>query len=163
MRAATSLLALVCGVVLADTCADSLSSHSYWRIDELVLKVYDWDNGGSTGTFGFKSYYSATNKTAECLAENVDLAKLGNTWSKCNEPGTEFQFNFKDISLALRETWICSGATFSANATGDMMLHGCLENDTEMGAESDCNVMEFEMAANVTSESAKAPPGHDHH
>lgn len=56
-----------------------------------------------------------------------------------------------------------SRTSLSANATGDMMLHGCLDNDTEKGIESDCNVMEFEMAANVTSGSPTTPPGHDHH
>jgi len=42
------------------------------------------------------------------------------------------------------------------------MLHGCLDNDTEKGIESDCNVMEFEMAANVTSGAVAAPPEHHH-
>ena len=40
---------------------------------------------------------------------------------------------------------------FSATATGRMMLHGCLENDTAKGVESDCNLMELEMAGDVTS------------
>lgn len=31
------------------------------------------------------------------------------------------------------------------------MLHGCLDTDTENGVESDCNLMELEMATNVTS------------
>lgn len=39
------------------------------------------------------------------------------------------------------------------------MLHGCLDNDTEKGIESDFNVMEFEMAANVTGGSPTVPPG----
>lgn len=42
------------------------------------------------------------------------------------------------------------------------MLHGCLDNDTEKGIESDCNVMEFSMAANVTGGSPAVPPGHHH-
>src|ERR1044071_3055095 len=100
MRAATSLLALLCGVTLADNCAES--SRSYWTIDHLVLKVYNWDNGGTMGTFGFRSYYSATNKTAECLAQDVDLAKLGDAWSKCSTPGTEFRFDFTEISLTVK-------------------------------------------------------------
>jgi len=52
--------------------------------------------------------------------------------------------------------------SYSANATGAMMLHGCLDNDTEKGLESDCNVMEFSMAANVTGGSPAVPPGHHH-
>jgi len=107
MRAATSLVALLCEVALADICAEISGSHSYWRIDDLVLKVYNWDNGGTTGTFGFKSYYSGTNKTVECLAKDVDLAKLEDTWSPCNSPGSEFQFHFADLSLSLKETWPC--------------------------------------------------------
>ncbi|KAK4185479.1 hypothetical protein QBC35DRAFT_516873 [Podospora australis] len=163
MRATTTaLLSLLCGVVptLADNCA-SQSSQAYWIIDDLVLKVYDWDNGGTTGTFGFKSYYSATNKTVECLAEDVDLAKLGEVWSTCNTPGTEFRFDFTEISLTVKETWTCldaPGVLFNANSTGLIMLHGCLDNETEGGIESDCNLMEFEMAANVTSQSR----GHHH-
>ncbi|KAK3348949.1 hypothetical protein B0T25DRAFT_458099 [Lasiosphaeria hispida] len=164
MRAATSLVALLCGASLAlggnfvqhmaDNCTEISRSPSYWKIDYLVLKVYNWDNGGSTGTFGFRSYYSATNRTVECMAQDVDLAKLGNgSWSKCNTTGTEFRFNLTDISLTMKETWTCSGSPgmiFNANATGLIMLHGCLDNDTEKGVESDCNLMELEMAANVT-------------
>jgi len=128
MKAATSLVALLCGVGLAypstvyspgggfvqyvvDNCTESSQSPSYWRIDDLVLKVYDWDNGGSMGTFGFKSYYSATNTTVECIVQDVDLAKLGDgQWSKCNTTGTEFQFDLTDISLTMKETWTCSGS-----------------------------------------------------
>lgn len=40
---------------------------------------------------------------------------------------------------------------FNANATGLIMMHGCLDNDTEKGVESDCNLMELEMTANATS------------
>ncbi|GAB1312036.1 hypothetical protein MFIFM68171_02246 [Madurella fahalii] len=109
MRAATSFVALLYGVALADSCAESFGSHSYWRIDDLVLKVYNWDNGGTTGTFGFKSYYSGTNMTVECLAKDVDLAKLGDAWSKCNSPGTEFRLDFNELILSLKETWTCSG------------------------------------------------------
>jgi len=39
---------------------------------------------------------------------------------------------------------------FNANATGSIMLHGCLDSETAKGIESDCNLMELEMAANVT-------------
>ncbi|KAK0751414.1 hypothetical protein B0T18DRAFT_435777 [Schizothecium vesticola] len=162
MRAATSLVALLCEAALADNCPESSGSRSYWRIDDLVLKVYNWDNGGTTGTFGFKSYYSGTNKTVECLAKDVDLAKLGDVWSPCSSPESEFQFHFADLSLSLKETWPCSGASLGANATGNMMMHGCLDTNTEKGVESDCNVMEFEMAANITSESPAAQTGHHH-
>jgi len=31
------------------------------------------------------------------------------------------------------------------------MLHGCLNNDTEKGVESDCNLMELEMATTIIS------------
>jgi len=31
------------------------------------------------------------------------------------------------------------------------MVHGCLDTDTEKGVESDCNLMELEMAANAIS------------
>jgi hypothetical protein len=31
------------------------------------------------------------------------------------------------------------------------MLHGCLDNDTLKGVESDCDLMVMEMAANATS------------
>jgi hypothetical protein len=31
------------------------------------------------------------------------------------------------------------------------MVHGCIDNDTEKGVESDCYVMEFELGANATS------------
>lgn len=54
------------------------------------------------------SYSSATNRTAECLAQEVDLEKL--QWSQCSDPGFEFQFDFDDMSLNLRETWTCSGS-----------------------------------------------------
>lgn len=111
MRAATFVVALLCGAGLADNCADSSGAHSYWKIDELVLRVYNWDNGGTTGTFGFQSYYSATNKRVECIVKDVDLAKLGGAWSKCSADGTEFQFNFKDLSLSLKETWSCPGSS----------------------------------------------------
>lgn len=164
MRAASSLVALLCGVGLAldsnvvqyvaDDCIESSRSPSYWKIEDLVLKVYNWDNGGSMGTFGFRSFYSATNRTVECMVQDVDLAKLGDgPWSKCNTSGTEFRFDFTDISLSVKETWTCSGSpgiVFNANATERIMLHGCLDNDTEKGVESDCNLMELEMAANVT-------------
>jgi len=132
MRASTSLVALFGGLGVslaspgivglerapdgdtvqpaADTCTKSAQSSSYWSIDKLVLKVLDWDNGGSIGTFGFRSYYSATNATVECLAQNVDLAKLGDgPWSKCSTAGTEFRFDMADMSLSLRGTWTCSG------------------------------------------------------
>ncbi|KAK4652908.1 hypothetical protein QC762_0078080 [Podospora pseudocomata] len=151
------LVALICGITLAvEDCTTTSQSTSYWSINDLVLKVYDWANGGSMGTFGFTSYSSATNKTVECLAQDVDLARLaGNEpWSKCSDPGVEFRFDFEDMSLSLRETWTCSGSpgtTFNANATGLMMLHGCLDSDTEKGVESDCHVMEFDMAGEVTS------------
>ncbi len=131
MRAATSLVGLLCGVSLAysgtvnlerapdgdfvqyaaDNCAESFQSPSYWRIDDLVLKVYNWDNGGSMGTFGFRSYYSATNTTVECMAQDVDLAKLEDgPWSKCNTTGSEFRFDLTDISLTMKEIWTCSGS-----------------------------------------------------
>lgn len=120
MRAATSLVALLCGASLAyrldlsqnaaDDCTERSRSRTYWRIDDLVLKVYNWDNGGSMGTFGFKSYYSARNTTVECIARDVDLAKLTNVpWSKCDTPGTEFRFDLTDMGLTVRETWSCSG------------------------------------------------------
>ena len=131
MRAATFLAALLCGGSLAypstvslkraldgdlvqyaaDNCTESSQSPSYWRIDDLVLKVYNWDNGGSMGTFGFRSYFSATNTTVECMAQGVDLAKLGDgPWSKCNTTGTEFRFDFTDVSLTMKETWTCLGS-----------------------------------------------------
>jgi len=109
MLAATSFVALLCGAALADNCTESAASHSYWTIDELVLRVYNWDNQGTTGTFGFKSHYSGTNLTVECLAKDVDLAKLGDRWSTCNSPGTEFRLDFHDLTLSLKETWTCSG------------------------------------------------------
>ena len=113
MRAAIGLVvaSLLCGVGLADSCADGATGHSYWKIEDLVLKVYNWDNGGTTGTFGFKSYYSATNKTVDCVAKDVDLAKLGSAWSSCSTAGTEFKFDFTDLSLSLKETWTCSGSS----------------------------------------------------
>ena len=131
MGSATFLVALLCGVSLAyqgtvgieralgghlvkngaDNCTESSQSPSYWRIEDFVLKVYDWDNGGSTGTFGFKSYYSATNTTVECMVQDVDLSKLEDgPWSKCKSAGTEFRFDFTDISLTVKETWTCSGS-----------------------------------------------------
>ncbi|KAK4447965.1 hypothetical protein QBC34DRAFT_495785 [Podospora aff. communis PSN243] len=166
MRAAVSFISLLCGVALAlggadsyaaDECAASSGEHSFWRIDNLVLKVYDWDNGGTTGTFGFKSYYSATNKTVDCIAQDVDLAKLADgPWLTCNTPGSEFRFDFTEISLTMRETWTCPESP-GASATGLIMLHGCLDNNTEKGIESDCHLMELEMAADVT------PSGGHHH
>lgn len=131
MRAATFVVALLCGVSLAypgtvslerardgdfvryaaDDCTERSLSSSYWEIDDLVLKVYDWDNGGSMGTFGFRSYYSATNTTVECMVQDVDLAKLEDgPWSQCNTTGTEFRFDLTDISLTVKETWTCSGS-----------------------------------------------------
>lgn len=134
MGPTTSLVALVllCGVTLAsgyqgrvgeralgghlvqnaaDNCTESSQSPSYWRIDNFVLKVYNWENGGSTGTFGFTSYYSATNTTAQCMVQDVDLAKLADgPWSKCESAGTEFRFDLTDISLTMKETWTCSGS-----------------------------------------------------
>ncbi|KAK0706323.1 hypothetical protein B0T26DRAFT_654680 [Lasiosphaeria miniovina] len=168
MRAATSLLvALLCRVSLAldggnsgqyvaANCTESSQSPAYWRIDDFVLKVINWDSGGSVGSFGFKSYFSATNTTVECAVQNVDLAKLGDAglWSKCNNTtGTEFQFSFADISLTMKETWTCSGSPgiiFNANATGSIMMHGCLNSSIDKGVESDCILMELEMAANDT-------------
>lgn len=92
----------------ADDCSET-SQH--WVIDDLVLKVYDWDNGGSTGTFGFRSHYSATNKTVECMVQDVDLAKLADgPWLKCDNAGTEFRFDFNEISLTVKETWTCPGS-----------------------------------------------------
>ncbi len=44
---------------------------------------------------------------------------------------------------------------FSASSTGLIMLHGCQDSDTAKGVESDCYLMEFEMAANVTSSAVK--------
>jgi hypothetical protein len=131
MRAAPFLAALLCGGTLAypstdsleraldgdfvqyaaGNCTESSRSPSYWRIDDLVLRVYNWDNGGSTGTFGFRSYFSATNTTVECTAQDVDLARLGDgPWSKCNTAGTEFRFDLTDISLTMKETWTCFGS-----------------------------------------------------
>ncbi|KAM7202738.1 hypothetical protein V8F33_002664 [Rhypophila sp. PSN 637] len=140
---------------VADDCSERSKSSTYWTIDDLVLKVYDWDNGGSMGTFGFRSYYSATDTTVECMVQDVDLAKLADgPWLKCNNSGTEFRFDFTDISLAIKETWTCAGdpgQVFSASSTGMIMLHGCLDSETEKGVESDCHLMEFEMGANVTS------------
>ncbi|KAK4194621.1 hypothetical protein QBC40DRAFT_259815 [Triangularia verruculosa] len=147
-----ALLSGVTSTLAAEDCTTTSQSPSYWSINDLVLKVYDWDNGGLTGTFGFTSYSSATNRTAECLAQDVDLATL--RWFKCSDPGVEFRFDFDEMSLSLRETWTCSGSpglTFNANASGLMMLHGCLDSDTEKGVESDCHVMEFDMAGDVTS------------
>ena len=31
------------------------------------------------------------------------------------------------------------------------MMHGCLDNDSDKGVESDCNLMELEISANATS------------
>lgn len=109
MRAAASLVPLFCGLAFADGCVESAGSYAYWRIDDLVLKVYDWDHGGTTGTFGFTSYYSGTDLTVECLAEDVDLTKLADAWYECGNPGTEFKLNFEELSLSLKETWTCSG------------------------------------------------------
>lgn len=90
---------------VADGCA---AGAQYWMIDNFTLLVYDWDNGGTMGTFGFRSFYSATNKTVDCMVENVDLAKLATSWSKCSgNPGTEFQFVLEDMGLTIKETWTC--------------------------------------------------------
>jgi hypothetical protein len=131
MRTIISLAALLCSASVAypgavstgralsggslpnavDNCVETSKSPSHWRIEDFVLKVYNWDNGGSMGTFGFKSYYSATNTTVECMAKDVDLAKLKDgPWLKCNTPGTEFHFDLSDISLTMKETWTCSGS-----------------------------------------------------
>lgn len=131
MGSATFLVALFCGVSLAyqgkvgieralggylvqnttGNCTESSQSPSYWRIENFVLKVYNWESGGSTGTFGFTSYYSATNTTVKCRVQDVDLAKLADgPWSECESPGTEFRFNLTDISLTMKETWTCSGS-----------------------------------------------------
>jgi len=102
----------------AETCS---SPTSYWKIDNFILKVYDWDKGGSTGTFGFRSYYSATNKTVECVVRDVNLATLSGdgssggggalSWTKCNgnSGGTEFRFDLDGVSLTVRESWVCEG------------------------------------------------------
>jgi len=133
MGSATFLVALLCGVSLAypggtvgieradlgghlvpnatDNCTESSQFPSYWRIENFVLKVYNWESGGSTGTFGFKSYFSATNATVECQVQDVDLAKLADgPWSGCKSTGSEFRFNLEDISLTMKETWTCSGS-----------------------------------------------------
>ncbi|KAK3312382.1 hypothetical protein B0H66DRAFT_485625 [Apodospora peruviana] len=137
---------------VADDCTESSASRSYWKIEDFVLKVLNWDSGGSMGTFGFKSYYSATNRTVECMVQDVDLAKLGDgqAWTKCDTAGTEFRFDLNDVSLTMKETWTCSGMMYNANATGMIMLHGCLDNNTDKGVESDCNLMELEMAGDVS-------------
>lgn len=94
-----------------DDCSARSQSPTHWVIDDLVLRVYDWDNGGTTGTFGFRSYYSATNTTVQCMVQDVDLAKLAEgPWLKCDEAGTEFKFDFTEISLAVKETWTCPGS-----------------------------------------------------
>lgn len=133
MGSATFLVALLCGVSLGlayqgtvgieralggqlvqnaiDNCTESSQYLSYWRIENFVLKVYNWESGGSTGTFGFTSYFSATNRTVECMAQDVDLAKLANgPWSECKSAGTEFRFDLNDISLTMKETWTCLGS-----------------------------------------------------
>lgn len=114
MRPSTALISLLLGVSqAADNCTEtsqSPGSPTYWKIDELVLKVYNWDNGGSMGAFGFKSYHSATNRTVECMAQDVDLAKLWDgPWSKCDAAGTMFRFSLDEMSLSVRETWTCEG------------------------------------------------------
>ena len=93
-----------------DSCTENSYGLSYWRIEDFKLRVYNWDNGGTKGSFGFKSYYSATNTTVDCMLQDVDLAKLENSWSKCNTTGTEFQFGLSDISLTVKETWTCPGS-----------------------------------------------------
>lgn len=47
--------------------------------------------------------------TVECLAKDVDLAGLGDAWSECNSPGTEFWLDFKELNLSLKEKWTYSG------------------------------------------------------
>ena len=124
MRTVTSLLALLGGVGLAypggynrnfvrsaaDACTDNSQSPSYWTIDNFQLKVYDLDHGGTMGSFGFESFYSATNVTVDCMLQDVDLAKLGNSWFKCNNTGTEFQFDLIAVNLTMKETWTCPGS-----------------------------------------------------
>jgi hypothetical protein len=124
MRAFTFLIVLLGGVSLAypdgnthdfvqsaaDNCTENSQSLSRWRIDTFVLKVYNWDTGGTTGSFGFRSSFSATNMTVDCMLQNGDLEKLKNSWSKCNNTETEFQFDLSDITLTVRETWTCPGS-----------------------------------------------------
>lgn len=138
---------------VADECSEKARTPLDWWIDNFKFIVYDWDYGGSTGSFGFTRHFSGTNTTIECLAKDVDLAALETTWAKCGN-GTEFQFSLLDISMNIRETWTCPGSpgtVFTANASGMLMMHGCIDTDTERGLESDCVLMETEMAANVTS------------
>lgn len=116
MRPFTALISLLPGVSLAaDNCTEtsqSPGSPTYWKIDDFILKVYNWDDGGSMGTFGFNSYHSATNRTIGCMVQDVDLAKLWDgEWSKCDTPGTVFRFNLDEISLTVRETWTCEGVS----------------------------------------------------
>lgn len=94
----------------ADNCTESSQSLSRWTIDNFVLKVYNWDSGGTTGSFGFRSYCSATNMTVDCMLQSGDLAKLKNSWSKCNTTGTEFQFDLSGMSLTVKDTWTCPGS-----------------------------------------------------
>jgi hypothetical protein len=128
MRRVTVLAALLFGISLAypgganvginvgrdlvpSTADECSETHQYWIIDELQLKVYDFDNGGTMGTFGFKSFHPANNATIECLAQDVDLSKLDNgSWNKCKTPEMEFRFNFSDVSLTIKETWTCPGS-----------------------------------------------------
>ncbi len=124
MYVATTLVALLAGAALTyaggigrdfgqsalDNCTENSHGLSYWKIEDFKLRVYDWDNGGTKGNFGFRSYYSATNTTVDCMLQDVDLAKLANSWSKCNTTGTEFQFGLTDISLTVKETWTCPGS-----------------------------------------------------
>jgi hypothetical protein len=95
---------------VADTCTEDSQSFSYWKADDFQLKVYNWDNGGTTGSFGFRSFYSASNITVDCTVQDVDLAKLVNTWTKCNAAGTEFLFDLNYIGLTIRESWMCPGS-----------------------------------------------------
>lgn len=116
MRPSTAVISLLLGGSLAaDNCTEtsqSPGSPTYWKIDDFILKVYNWNSGGSMGTFSFNSYHSATNRTVKCMVQDVDLAKLWDEpWSTCDAPGTVFRFNLDEISLSVRETWTCEGVS----------------------------------------------------
>ncbi|KAI1344011.1 hypothetical protein F5Y15DRAFT_411862 [Xylariaceae sp. FL0016] len=108
------------------TCMQVSAVSPGWRLQDIVLTTAADSASHAPSTLTFDARNTATNVTTQCSTSTVADDGTGGTggpWYGCENSGAQFQFDFLDLDLVMRESWVCAEATdHFFTATGETTL-----------------------------------------
>ena len=110
-------LAVAAAAAAAGDCTDVSFSLPIWEIRDIMFTAINTSTGGNYGDIKFSAHNSATNLTAMCSAENIDIMSrdtgVARSWYNCDLPETFFQFDLSEFQVKVKASWRCESSPSS--------------------------------------------------